>query len=111
MQIRILDHKRFLEPLRLPGYCAGKTVVAVKESEGGTSTFAIEMDEGRIATAPTQGAAEFTCPDRVWAAIASGSLCATDAVRLGLAAAENRRSCYTLDALGHGPSPFCHEYF
>ena len=111
MQVRVLDHKRFLESMKLAKDVAGKTVVAVRESEGTTSTFSVEVADGRLAVAPTHAAAELTCTDRVWAAVACGSVSASSAVELGLAGCDHMRACGVLDVFGRGPVPFCHEYF
>jgi predicted acetyltransferase len=110
MQLRILDHKRFLESLRLPGDFPGKTVVAVQESEGTKSTFAVDIAAGKATVSPAQSA-DFTCTDRVWAAIACGDLAATQAIKMGLAQSETDQAARALDCLSSGPLPFCTEYF
>jgi predicted acetyltransferase len=111
MQARILDHKRFLEALKLPAGAKAKTVVAVHESEGTTNTFMVDIADGRAAASPTQATAEFSCTDRVWATVACGHLSATSAAKLGLAHCSDLKSRAALDVLSHGPLPFCHEYF
>jgi len=111
MQVRVLDHKRFVGALRLPSGFSGRVVVSVAESEGHESRFALEMADGRAVVSDPSAAAQFTCPDRVWAAIACGDLPATRAVQLGLAAADEARTSSVLDALSVGPAPFSHEYF
>lgn len=112
MQVRVLDHKRFLEAMKFPETCAGRAVVSVHESEGTTSTFAVDVAGGRASVTPAGAAlADFTCTDRVWAAVACGDLPAARAVELGLAVAENARATQALAALGTGPVPFSHEYF
>jgi predicted acetyltransferase len=111
MQVRVLDHRRFLEAMRLPQHYHGKVVVSVRESEGHESRFAIEFAEGHAAVSVSSAAAEFTCPDHVWAAVACGDLRAAEAVQLGLASAESSEAASVLDALGDGPRPFSQEYF
>jgi predicted acetyltransferase len=111
MQLRVLDHKRFLEALTLPTDSRGSITIAVIESEGHESRFRVEISEGRAVVAKSDATPEFTCPDRVWAAIACGDLAASRAVQLGLASATDLRQAEFLDVLGKGPLPFSHEYF
>jgi len=111
MQVRILDHKRFLEALKLPAEAKAKAVVAVHESDGLATTFSVDVAGGRAAVSPTLGTADFSCTDRVWAAVACGQFSATEAVHTGLAQCSDLKSCVGLDVLSHGPLPFCHEYF
>jgi predicted acetyltransferase len=111
MQVRVLDHKRFLEAMRLPAHHRGKVVVAVHESEGHESRFAIDISDGRASVSASSASAEFTCPDHVWAAIACGDLPATHAMNLSLASAEHPGAAAILDTFGDGPRPFSHEYF
>ena len=111
MQIRILDHGRFLEVLKLPAERKGKVVIAVKESEGTESRFAVDICDGRAAVTSTGASPAFSCSDRVWAAIACGDLPALRAVRLGLASAANERDTEIMDIFSHGDAPMCHEYF
>jgi predicted acetyltransferase len=111
MQLRVLDHKRFLESLHLPEDIGGRTVVAVYESEGAVNRFAVELDRGRASVSPSTESADFTCSDRVWASIASGDLPATRAVEMGIASAERPGAAQLLDVLSVGPPPFTSEYF
>jgi predicted acetyltransferase len=111
MQVRILNHKRFLESLKLPSDVRAKTAVAVRESEGTTSTFSVDVSDGGAAVSSTGGSAEFMCTDRVWAAVACGDFSATLAVEMGLAQCGDPKACTALDALCRGPTPYCHEYF
>jgi predicted acetyltransferase len=108
MQLRILDHMRFLAALTVPEDLVSSLVVRVLESEGHASTLYLEFDGGRVHAATTSGTPQFICPDRVWAAIACGELRLNDAVRLGLAESN-------LDVLPepfcHGRVPWCDEYF
>ena len=111
MQLRVLDHKRFLGALNLPPEPRGALTVAVIESEGHESRFAVDLSGGRATATDSRATADFTCPDRVWAAIASGDMPATRAVELGIARATDRRHAEFLDILSDGPPPFSHEYF
>lgn len=111
MQVRVLDHKRFVEAMRLPAHHRGKAIVAVRESEGHESRFAVDAADGRASVAASTASAEFTCPDHAWAAIACGELPATQAVRLGLASAERPGAAEVLDIFRDGPRPLSHEYF
>lgn len=111
LQLRILDHKRFIEAMRLAAHSPGRAVVAVQEAEGTTSRFAIDFDGGRAKLTASESAPGFACPDRVWAAIVCGDLSAARAVQLGLAAAEDSRAPEVLDVFSGGPVPFCDEGF
>jgi predicted acetyltransferase len=111
MQLRILDHKRFVEALHLPGDIAGRVNVSVRESEGTDSVFAIDIEAGRAAVKAAQASAVFSCTDRIWAAVACGDLTAEMAVGLGLASASDSRAIEPLRAFSAGSLPFCHEYF
>lgn len=110
MQMRVLDHKRFLEALHLPVDARGSVSVAVRECEGEVSRFNIEIDGGRAAVTTRSSAESFECPDRVWAAVACGDMPASEAIHLGLATG-SERAATALDALARGPAPFSHEYF
>jgi hypothetical protein len=83
----------------------------VRECEGGTSSFRLEVADGKCAAAAQAGSADFTCADRTWAAIAMGELKASAAVGHGLAEGRDATVLALLDTLGHGPMPFCREYF
>jgi len=111
MQIRVLDHKRFIEAMHLPTNHQGRVTVGVQEIEGAESRFQVDISEGRGAMSPATSSPDFICRDRVWAAIVCGDLPATRAVQLGLAAAEDLRAAQRLDIFSIGPAPFCHEYF
>ncbi|HSU69652.1 MAG TPA: GNAT family N-acetyltransferase [Tepidisphaeraceae bacterium] len=110
MQVRILDHKKFLESLRIPEVHEGQAIVEVRECEGQESRFKVEMSDGRITVFATHATPDFVCPDRVWAAVACGDLSASRAVELGLAQADGP-GAGILDTLALGQVPFCHEYF
>lgn len=111
MQVRILDHGRFLQALHLPADREGQVVVAVKESEGSESRLKITLSDGRASVSTSSASPSFTCLDSVWAAIVCGDLRATRAAQFGLASSEDLRSADLLDAFSHGAAPFCHEYF
>jgi predicted acetyltransferase len=112
MQVRVLDHKAFLEAMTaLPPGGGGRAVVAVHETEGHESRFAVEIADGRAAVTPTTETAGFRCKDATWAAVACGDLPATRAAELGLATAETPAAAAVLDALAAGPTPFCNEPF
>jgi len=110
MQVRVLDHVRFLHALKLPSSCSGKATVAVHECEGDINRFSVQIDGGRAAVGPGGSAPDFECADRIWAAVACGELPATRALRWGLASGD-MKAAQSLDALAQGPAPFCHEYF
>ena len=111
LQLRVLDHKRFIEAMHLPDDCRGRTAVAVQEAEGTSSRFTIDVDSGRATVTETGSSPTFTCPDRVWAAIVCGDLRAVRAVQLGLASAEDHAAPGVFDAFSAGPAPFCDEGF
>ncbi len=107
MQVRVLDHLRFLGAMSWPADVRGRAVVAVHECEGHESRFAVDVADGRATVTAADQSPTFTCPDRVWAAVACGDVPAETAVRLGLATGIPG----PLDALCRGPLPFSHEYF
>src|SRR5690349_20226688 len=102
MQVRILDHRRFLEALHWSRHAKGKTGVAVRESGGIAAEFELDASHAWAEVKPTNGTAELECTDRVWAAVACGELPASRALRMGLL--EGSTSAATLlDALAEGP--------
>lgn len=111
MQCRVLDHRRFLEAMRLPADVRGRVAVTVHETEGHASQLWVEISDGHATVSATEGDAQFECRDTVWAAVATGDLAATDAVRYGLAAASDPAAAVLLDAFSRGRLPFTHEYF
>jgi predicted acetyltransferase len=110
MQVRVLDHKRFLEALRWPADVAGTTTVAVAECEGHTSRFRIDVHGGRAAVTPVDAGGDFQSTDAIWAAVACGDTTATTAGRYGLAVTTDAAT-RLLDALAVGPLPFSNLYF
>lgn len=111
MQLRVLDHKRLIEAMKLPENVRGKAVVEVHECEGEISRFQIDISEGRAAVSKSSAPADFTLADRIWAAIATGELPVQTAVQLGLAICQNSDATRTLSAFCRGPRPFTTEYF
>jgi len=111
MQVRVLDHKRFLEAMKLPERWDGKIDLAVKETEGTVSRLRVEIERGQVAVKPSTGTAAIECSDVVWASITTGDLSARMAMRLGLVRVHDARAIDVLEAFGDGPVPFCEEYF
>ena len=111
MQCRILDHRRFLEAQRLPPDVRGRVAVTVHETEGHATRLWLDFSDGHVTASPTEGAAQFECRDTTWAAVATGDLAGTDAVRYGLATATDADVASLLDVFSRGPLPFAREYF
>jgi len=111
MQVRILDHRKFLESLRWPEAAGRRATIAVAECEGEISRFTVEVDSGRAQVTEARDEADFECSDRQWAGIATGDLAAAEAVRLGLARMNSSGAMGVLDALSIGPAPCCRESF
>jgi predicted acetyltransferase len=111
LQVRILDHVKFLEAMKLPQHVSGKATIAVKECEGNVSTFRVELDAGHIRAKPASGQAQVECTDWVWAVLACGDVSATTLARLGLLRSGEPEALNVLDALSKGPAPFCNERF
>jgi len=111
MQLRILDHRKFLESLHVPESAKGRVTVNVKEIEGTLSRFTIDFNAGRAAVTPSTAEPDFECLDRHWASIATGDLPATQAVRWRAARQNTTGAAAILDTLSVGPLPFCREYF
>jgi predicted acetyltransferase len=112
LQIRVLDHKVFLEAMTaLPPDRRGRATVSVHETEGGVSRFTADLADGRWTVSPTEQTAQFECRDVAWSAIASGDLSASQAVAMGFATATHHSAVEALDAIAVGPAPFCTEAF
>lgn len=111
MQLRILDHRRYLEALHLPESAEGSTFIAIQEPEGSLAKFRLDIDAGRCSVTETPAPPDATIPAHVWAAVATGHLRASDALRFGLFACNNPDAARVLDILADGPRPFTHEYF
>jgi predicted acetyltransferase len=110
MQLRVLDHAKYLRSLHLKDDLSGKTVIAVHEAEGDIARFSIELYGGRGTVKSSEQSPDFECNDRTWASIATGDLPASAAVRHGLATG-NPSALELLGALAKGPVPFCREIF
>ncbi len=111
-QVRVLDHLTLLNAMAWPNPLQkGLAVIAVRESEGHESRFAIDIADGRCVAKSSQATAQFTCADKTWAAIALGEMSATFATMAGLADCGDSAVVELMDGLGHGPLPFCREYF
>ena len=82
-------------------------VVAVHEPEGHVSRFNVDFTAGFAVATATDRTDGFSCPAHVWAAVATGEMPASAAVRFGLAEGDGS----ALDRLAAGPVPFSHEYF
>jgi predicted acetyltransferase len=111
MQLRVLDHKRFIEAMRFPADRSLRVSVGVREAEGSISQFMIEIEQGFAKVKPTAGDMEFECDDRVWAAVVCGAMRAPAAAAMGLATCASPQACQALDIFAEGPAPFCSEYF
>jgi predicted acetyltransferase len=110
MQLRILDHRKYLESLHWPEQIKGRAVVSVAECEGSLSQFAVEVDSG-LAKVTDGGEPDFECADRNWASIATGDLPVDEAIRLAAAKLNNPRALEVLRGLAIGPIPCCRESF
>jgi predicted acetyltransferase len=111
MQVRILDHRKYLESLHWPVAIRGRMTISVAECEGSFSRFTVEVDSGRAQVTEARGAMDFECADRHWAGIATGDLTASEAVRLGLVRVNTPGVLALLDGLAVGPAPCCRESF
>jgi predicted acetyltransferase len=111
MQVRVLDHGKFLEAMNWPADAKGRAVVAVREPEGNGSKFCIEVEGGRAVVKASDAAADVECHASAWAAIACGDIKASAAGELGLIQVNSAAAVGILDALAEGPPPFCREYF
>jgi predicted acetyltransferase len=110
MQVRILDHQRFLQQVSFGPAANGRAVLAIHEPEGQTSRLNVEVDNGKANVAPAAASPSYECPAKTWASIACGELPASTALRMGLATGQEK-AADLLDHLARGPRPFCHEYF
>ena len=111
MQVRVLDHAKLLEGMRLPAHIRGEAVVAVHETEGHVSKFRIAISDGRAEVRPTEATADVECRDSTWAAVVLGDLPARQAISLGLVGTPQPKAAGVLEAFSVGPAPFCEEYF
>jgi predicted acetyltransferase len=111
MQIRVLDHKRWVEAMKLPTELSAKATIAVRECEGAVSKFRIDLSAGKALVSPSDASADVEMTDVSWASISSGDISASAAARLGLIQVNQPSALPLLDAFSAGPSPFCREYF
>ncbi|HEX3355938.1 MAG TPA: GNAT family N-acetyltransferase [Tepidisphaeraceae bacterium] len=111
MQIRILDHKRLLEAMKLPAGTNGKLTLAIHECESNVSKFRIEITDGRIAVSPAGESPDLECSDVTWASLVSADISASDALKLNLIKAASSPALRLLNTFSEGPAPFCQEYF
>jgi predicted acetyltransferase len=110
-QVRIMDHKRFLEALKLPQGLSGRTTIAIAETEGTTSLIRVDLSEGRMSVSPGTSSPDLECDDKTWASIACGDLDAAVATSLGLVRLNDPRALPVLQAFSVGPRPFLTEAF
>jgi predicted acetyltransferase len=111
MQIRVLDHKRFLEGLKLTNGISGRATVAIAETEGDVNTIRIDLSDGRMSVTASKDAPNVEARDIHWSSIASGDASATNLSRLNLIRVHNVSALAVLDALSVGPAPFSNEHF
>jgi predicted acetyltransferase len=111
MQVRVLDPVRLVGGMRLLAEVRGRVVVAIRETEGTTTTLEIEFSGGRASATPSTRPPDVECADRDWAAIVLGDLSASRAANLGLLKVNAPGAVTLLDAFAVGPAPFSTEYF
>ncbi len=109
MQLRVLDHAKFIEAMHLPPGPGGKVVISVQESEGHESRFAIDFSAGRASVSPSQASPQVVVKDYVWSAVVTGMVPATQAHRFGLLSATSDPAL--LDRFSTGPAGFSWDYF
>ena len=111
MQLRVLDHKRLLEAMKLPATMAGKLNLAIKECEGTTMRLTLDFDGGRCKVGSASGDADATMTDVMWASIVTGDLSASATRPFGLIECRSDAAMALLEGFAVGPTPFCQEYF
>jgi predicted acetyltransferase len=111
MQVRVLDHKRFLEAMHLPARWSGSADVAVHETEQTVSRFRIEIEGGHVTVKPSTSTPAIECNDVTWASLVTGDLPARTSARLSLIQTNDATAVELLEAFSDGPVPFCEEYF
>ena len=110
-QVRVLDHLKLMNAMPWPDAAGkGKAVIAVAESEGHESRFALDVADGRCEATASEATAAFSCADKIWASIALGEITASFAAAAGLATGD-AAAIALLDGLSRGPLPFCRERF
>lgn len=107
MQMRVLDHKRFLEAIHWPGGAKGEMVLAVKECEGHESRLAVRVEGGRAEVRASTATPTYVISDRTYAGVVTGDITASTAVRFGLAEGNGA----LLDTLAMGRKPFSFDGF
>ena len=111
MQVRILDHARFVAAVPLPNHIRGRVAVSIHECEGGETKFELEAEGGRGVIRPgATGGQPFSCADSLWASVVCGDIPASQLLRLGLASG-SAAAAAVLDGYSVGPVPFAREYF
>jgi predicted acetyltransferase len=111
MQLRVLDHRKLLEAMKLPNDARGRATVAVREPEGEIAKFEVDIADGRATTKPTAAEPDVECEAHHWAMIAMGYVSATTAGDLGLVRLWDAEAARALDVFAQGPAPYCREYF
>jgi predicted acetyltransferase len=111
MQVRVLDHRRLIEAMKLPGGVRGGCTVAIAESEGASTRLQIDVEGGRAQVKPVTGDCDVELTDRIWAAVVLGDLKASDAAGLGLIKVNQSSALAVLEVFSQGRAPFCNEYF
>lgn len=111
MQVRVLNHRRLLESISWPKFVRGSAVIAVQESEGVTTRFKVDVEDGHATVAPSSATPDLASSDGTWAQIACGDLRASTAWKLGLIVMERPEVLAILDGLAFGPTPFTTAYF
>jgi predicted acetyltransferase len=113
MSVRVLDHARLLDGMRVAEHLRGAATVAIGETEGTATMLRLDFDRGRVAASmASSAAADVEVSDRDWAAIVLGDLPASRAAAMGLIKVSSPAAIGLLDGFAAaGPAPFCSEYF
>jgi predicted acetyltransferase len=111
MQLRVLDHARFVAAIRLAPGPEGRIVVVIRESEGGESRLSLELAGHRVSASTTDASPDVTLSDATWSAVVTGALPASDARAFGLLETTRESALHQLDRFAVGPTGFCWEYF
>lgn len=111
MQVRILDHVRFMEALNLPRDISGRVNVTILEPEGAKTALAIEINEGHATARPTSAEPAVVCGASTWASIVCGDLPVSEQIALPSLTVTDLAAARLLRVFSQGPLPFCTEYF
>jgi len=111
MQVRVLDHRRFLEALLLPAHLRGMCTVAIRETEGDVCRLRLDLSDGHVTVAPATADPDLAITDRTWASIVTGDLPIRFAIEHGLVACSSPAALPLLEAFAAGPAPFCRDFF